>query len=77
MVDLTIKVDDEVLDRAQARARQEKTSLDALVRGYLESYAASEGERASAIDELLDLSARSRSSSEGRRWTRDELHERR
>jgi uncharacterized protein DUF6364 len=77
MVDLTIKVDDEVLSRAEARAQQEQTSLDALVRGYLESYAGSEQERARAIDELLELSARARSSSEGRRWTRDELHERR
>lgn len=76
MVKLTIAMDERVLERARSRASQQGTSLDALVRSYVESFASGEESREQAAKILLDLSRKTRSGSGGRRWTRDELHER-
>ncbi|MFL6200781.1 MAG: DUF6364 family protein [Thermoanaerobaculia bacterium] len=76
MVKLTIAMDERVLERASSRASQQGTSLDALVRSYVESFASGEESREQAVKTLLDLSQKTESGSGGRRWTRDELHER-
>ncbi len=76
MANLTITVDDETLKRARIRALEQGTSVNAVVRDYLEAFAGSRGIREEAIGKLLERSAKSRSRSGGRRWTRDELHER-
>ena len=75
-MNLTITVGDDILKRARIRALQENTSVNAILREYLESYAGVATRRRDAIEDLLSLS---RSSEAGRgtaRWTRDELHER-
>ncbi|HEY8020822.1 MAG TPA: DUF6364 family protein [Thermoanaerobaculia bacterium] len=76
MTKLTIAMDERVLERAQSRASQQGTSLDALVRSYVESFAGGEEGREQAVRNLLDLSRKTEGGSGGRRWTRDELHER-
>jgi plasmid stability protein len=76
MADLTITLDDELLRRARLRARQQNTSVDALLRDYLEAFAATGTAWDQATDAILQLSARSRSACGDRRWTRDDLHER-
>jgi hypothetical protein len=76
MVNLTIPMDERILERARSRASQQGTSLDALVRSYVESFASGEESRDQAVKTLLDLSRKTESGSGGRRWTRDELHER-
>jgi hypothetical protein len=76
MTKLTIAMDERVLERAQSRASQQGTSLDALVRSYVESFASAEEGREQAVRNLLDLSRKTEGGSGGRRWTRDELHER-
>lgn len=76
MINLTIAMDERVLERARSRANQQGTSLDALVRSYVESFASGEENREQAVKTLLDLSRKTKSGSGGRRWTRDELHER-
>jgi len=73
---LTIAMDEWVLERARTRASRQGTSLDALVRNYVESFASGEESREQAVKTLLDLSQKTESGSGGRRWTRDELHER-
>ena len=77
MANLTLTIDDAVLRRARMRALELGTSVNALVRDYLISFADSSTAR-EAIDAFLDLAARARASSgaSGRSWTRDELHER-
>jgi len=77
MANLTVTVDREVLRRARIRALQEETSVNALVRHYLERYSGA-GPAASALAGFLDLAGRHRASSgrRGRAWTRDELHDR-
>lgn len=77
MANLTLVVDDEVLERARIRALRSGTSVNALVRGYLTVFAgdsaAVEGTRA-----FLALAERSSAASGpgGRRWTRESAHER-
>jgi hypothetical protein len=77
MTHLTIALEENLLENAQERARQQGTSVEEILRGYLQSYVGAEEERQrEAIDALLDLSSKARSGSGGRKWTRDELHER-
>lgn len=80
MVDLTIPVEEALLEEAQKRARQQGTSIDELVRRYLESYVdLQQKERQQrAVKILLDLSSKvhSGSGSGGRTWTREELYDR-
>jgi hypothetical protein len=73
---MTIALDEEVLDRASARAQEQGVSLDELLRDYLETYAGVRAAREEAIRTVLNLSANTESGSGGSRWTRDELHER-
>ncbi|HZE05481.1 MAG TPA: DUF6364 family protein [Solirubrobacteraceae bacterium] len=76
MANLTLTIEDGVLRRARIRALEHGTSVNAVVREYLESYAAGSGQQ-SARARLLELSDRldSGSGGEGRRWTREELYE--
>ena len=76
MANLTITLDDELLRRARMRALEQDTSVNALLRDYLEAFAATGTTWDQSTDAILQLSARSRSARGNRRWTRDELHER-
>jgi len=76
MANLTITIDDEVLRRARVRATEQDTSVNGLLRDYLEAFAAAGTTWEQATDAILRLSAQSRSGRGDRRWTRDELHER-
>ena len=76
MANLTISVDEELLKRARVRAAQLGTSVNAVLRDYMSSWVGGPDERARALASLLKRAARSRSARGGRRWTRDELHER-
>ena len=75
-MNLTITVDDEVLKRARIRAIQEDTSVNAVLRSFLETYAASPGREQAAIADLIALSLASTASRGAATWTRDDLHER-
>lgn len=76
MANLTIVVDDEVLKQARMRALEQGRSVNALLREYLEAYAGSAETRRRAVDAFQELADRAVGGSGGRRWTRDELHER-
>jgi plasmid stability protein len=75
MAKLTIRIDDELLRRARARAEAEGTSVGAVLRGCLEVYVR-DAPRAEARRRLVALAERSGSGSGagGRSWTRDELY---
>ena len=75
MANLTIVVPDEVLKKARVRAVDEGTSVNAVVREYLETYAGVRRRQTKAMADLLDLSKRSRSRCGPRRWTPDDLHD--
>jgi len=77
VANLTITVDESVLRRARIRALEHGTSVNAILRDYLERYAGA-APASQAMAEFLDIAARSTASSgpEGRTWTRDDLHDR-
>lgn len=77
MANLTITIDDETLHRARLRALEQHTSVNALLRDYLDAFAAAGATWDQATDAILRLSSEARSGRGDRRWTRDELHERR
>lgn len=75
-MNLTITVDSEILKRARIRAITEDTSVNAVLREYLESYAGVPGRHRGAIEHLLSLSRTAKSGRGAATWTRDELHAR-
>jgi len=78
MATLTLEVDPETANRARRVAEQQHTTLDALVEGYLEELARTDGlSRMDAVESLMrTLRAASRPMG-GKPWKdRDELHER-
>ncbi|MEA2694326.1 MAG: hypothetical protein QOJ16_3713 [Acidobacteriota bacterium] len=77
MANLTITIDDEILHRARVRATEQNTSVNSILRDYLEAFAAAGTTWNQATDAILRLSAQAQSGRGDRRWTRDELHERR
>jgi hypothetical protein len=76
MTNLTITVDAESLKKARLRALQEGTSVNVLLREFLDSYAGVRREQQEAAARIAALSRSSASRRGGRTWTRDELHER-
>ncbi len=76
MANLTLAVDDQLLRRARLRALEQGTSVNALLRDYLETFAGARAARRQAIGELLEMSAQAESRRGDRQWTRDELHDR-
>jgi plasmid stability protein len=75
MANLTFTVDDDLLRRARARAVEQGTSVNAVLREELSRYVeASGGDR--AADAFLAFARTSAGSGgpEGRMWRRDRLH---
>ncbi len=77
MANLTITIDDHLLKRARLRALERGTSINALLRDYLEAFSHPED----LLEARLSFAGLARgagagSGEGGRRWSRDELHER-
>jgi len=77
MANLTITVDEELLKKARIRALEEGTSVNAVLRDFLNSYVKDHRIRRNAVREILTLSRQAQSRRGRRTWSRDELHERR
>ena len=75
-MNLTLSVDDDVLQRARQRAEALGTSVNQLVREYLEQLAGKSDPRADA-DEFERLSRLAQGRSRGWKFNREELHRRR
>ena len=77
MANLTITIDERTLKQARMRALEDGTSVNALLRDYLERYAGVI-DTATGLDGFVRLARRSSASSgpDGRTWLRDELHDR-
>lgn len=75
-MNITLSVDDEVIRRARQRADALGTSVNQLVREYLEQLAGKTDPKEDAA-EFERLSHLSRGHSRGWRFNRDEIHERR
>ena len=75
MANLTLSLDDELLQKAREAALREHTSVNALVREYLKQYVSARDRRSSALDALDAVAERTESASRGR-WSRESLHDR-
>jgi hypothetical protein len=76
VANLTISIDDDLLRRARIRALEQGTSVNALLREYLLSFAGRDEAQDHALSELLALSLGSQARRGGETWTRDDLHDR-
>ena len=75
-MNVTLSVDDEVIESARERAQALGTSVNQLVREYLERLAGKSDPDADAA-EFEKLSRMANGDSRGWKFDRDELHERR
>jgi hypothetical protein len=78
VANLTLSIDDAVLRRARIRAIESGTTVNAIVRDYLNDFAGTDRARR-AVQGFLEIAERSTagSSSDGRAWTREDLYEER
>src|SRR5580704_12978368 len=74
-MNVTLSVDDEIILRARRRAEALGTSVNQLVREYLEQLAGKSNPESDAV-EFERLSKLSNGNSHGWKFDRDELHER-
>ena len=79
MANLTIVVDEGTLKKARMRALEEDTSVNAVLREYLEEYAGRRREQVEAARRIIEASRESRSGSGpgGRKWRREDAYEER
>ena len=78
MVNLTLTIDEGTLKRARIKALEDGTSVNAVVREYLDRYAGGDRSR-DAMRSFLERAGRSTAASgpDGRTWTRDGSYEER
>jgi hypothetical protein len=77
MTNLTITVDEQTLKKARMRALEEDTSVNAVLREFLETYAGVRREREEAWRKIQDLARRSGAGSGGKGLPkREELYDR-
>lgn len=74
-MNLTIAVDDKVLERARMIARRRGVSLQELLRQMIESLAGARTAEENAA-ELIALLRSSPGRSDGRKWSREEIYDR-
>lgn len=75
-MNLTLSVDDDVVQKARRSAKSLGKSVNQLVREYLEQLAG-KPDREALVAEFRELSKRPLGDSKGWKFNRDEIHERR
>ena len=76
MANITLKIDDDLLERARELAFQRKTSINSIVRQRLEEFVSSDFRRDAALKGLQDFFNRTNARIGKKHWSRNELHER-
>ena len=76
MANLTLKIDDKLLEKARRLASRRETSINAIVRRRLEEFVSSDLSRQAAIKGLESFYDRCGARIGRKTWTRDELYER-
>lgn len=74
-MNLTLSVDDEIIQRARRRADAMGKSVNQLVREYLE-HLAGKSDRAALSEEFRQLTLNATGNSRGWKFNREEIHER-
>lgn len=75
MKNITLSADEHLIAAARQRAVSEHTTLNAKFRGWLEDYTQRQQKADEAMAFIAEL--RSKYSTEGRKFTREEMNERR
>jgi len=75
-MNLTLRVEEQTLQRAREIASERATSVNALIRAYLDDLVRQESRRETARRELVELCRDSAAVVGRRTWTRDDLHDR-
>jgi antitoxin component of RelBE/YafQ-DinJ toxin-antitoxin module len=75
-MNLTLSIDDEIIQEARRRAEAMGKSVNQLVREYLEQLAG-RSDREALVAELRELTRNSTGDSRGWKFNREEIHERR
>lgn len=76
MANVTLKIDDDLLEKARRLAFRRKTSLNAVVKRKLEEFVSSDLHRQATLKGLEAFFRRSKARVGRKTWTRDDLHER-
>lgn len=76
MKNITLAIDEEVLDEARRVAANRKTTVNGLVREFLQRIVEQENRAERAMRELARMSERTTGELGPRTWTRDELYDR-
>ena len=76
MANITLKIDNDLLEKARQMAFQSKTSVNATVKQKLEEFVSSDLAREDALKSLAAFSRRTKAEVGEKTWTGDELHER-
>lgn len=76
MKNVTIALDESLLREARRIAADRSTTLNAMIRGFLEEIAQQESRAVKARHRIVELCREARAEVGPRTWTRDELHER-
>lgn len=76
MKNVTLSVDEATLREARRIATERSTSLNAMIREYLEQLTARESRAVQARQSILDLCQESTAEVGPATWKRDDLHER-
>jgi len=73
---ITLSVNEEVLSAVRRHAAEQNSSVNALVRDYLNNLASHHDRAARARVRLRELSKQSHGRLGNKSWTRDDLHDR-
>lgn len=76
MANLTLKIDDKLLEKARLIASSKKTTVNAIVRQTLEEFVSGDLRRRVAIEGLESFYNRCQAKIGRKTWKRDEIHER-
>jgi hypothetical protein len=76
MTNVTLSIDEEDLRQARILALQQGSSLNAVIREFLKSYIGRTQRYQQVTERIIQQAESSEYHSEGKKWTRDELHER-
>ena len=76
MKNVTIALEESLLREARRIAADRSTTLNAMIRGFLEELARNESRAMKARERIVELCRETHAEVGPRTWSRDELHER-
>ena len=74
MANLTLKIDDQLLNKARRLALRRNTSINSIVREKLEEFVSTDLSREAALNGIDAFFARSKAQIGKKTWNRDEIH---